>query len=137
MKKIWVYLLGVLTGFVVTFVVLALIGVAMNAKNNPRTGASNGMTFFETPGDVVEPSSVKVFQALGDGTALAFCKGDELYDWYGTTAVLLYNEEGTPYYDEQIVNASAGKAFRQIGIYRYPTKNGMGKTVPIVMLMDK
>ncbi|MBP5542249.1 MAG: hypothetical protein J6X88_11490 [Bacteroidales bacterium] len=137
MKKIWIYLLGVLTGIVVTIVVLVIIGLIVNAQNDPRTGATNGMSFFETPGDVVESSSVKVFQALGDGAALAFCKGDEPYDWYGTTAVLLYNEEGMPYYDDQIVNASAGKVFRQIGIYRYPTKNGIDKTVPIVMLMDK
>lgn len=136
MKKIWIYLLGVLTGIVVTFVVLGIIAVVVDAKNDPGTGAINGMSFFETPGDVVESSSVKVFQALGDGYGLAFCKGDRHYG-YGTTAVLLYNEEETPYYDEQVVNAKQGMCFRQIGIYRYPTKNGIDKTVPIVMLMDK
>ena len=136
MKKIWVYLLGVLTGIVVAIIILAIIGVTMNAKNDPGTRMTNGMSFFETPGDIVEPSSVKVFQALGDGAALAHCKGKEKYDWYGDPIVLLYNEVGDPYYDEQIINAPNGKSFRQVGIYRYSSRMG-DKTVPIVMLLDK
>lgn len=136
MKKIWVYLLGVLTGMVVTVIAFAIIGVAMNSKNDPGTRMTNGMSFFEEPGDEVEPESVKVFQALGNGTALAESKGDGNYIYSGPN-VLLYNEEGLPYYDEQVVNAPKGKCFRQVGIYRYPTKSGVDKTVPIVMLMDK
>ena len=136
MKKIWVYLLGVLTGIVISVIVLAIIGVAMNAKNDPGTRMTNGMSFFDTPGDIVESSSVKVFQALGDGAALAHCKGKEKYDWYGDPIVLLYNEDGNPYYDDQIINAPNGKSFRQVGIYRYSSRMG-DKTVPIVMLLDK
>lgn len=136
MKKIWVYLLGVLTGIIVTIIVFAIIGVAMHAKNDPGTRMTNGMSFFDTPGDIVESSSVKVFQALGDGAALAHCKGKEKYDWYGDPIVLLYNEDENPYYDEQIINAPNGKCFRQIGIYRYSSRMG-DKTVPIVMLLDK
>lgn len=136
MKKIWIYLLGVLTGIVVTIIILTVIGVAINAKNDPGKRMTNGMSFFEEPGDVVELSSVKVFQALGDGAALAECKGDGNSIFMGPN-VLLYNEDETPYYDEQVVKAPSGKCFRQIGIYRYPTKSGMDKTVPIVMLLDK
>ena len=137
MKKIWVYLLGVLTGIIVTTIAFVIIGAALYAKNDPGIRMTNGMSFFETPGDIIEPSSVKVFQALGDGAALAHCKGKEKYDWYGDPVVLLYNEDGNPYYDEQIINATQGKCFRQIGIYRYQAKSGMDKTVPIVMLLDK
>lgn len=97
---------------------------------------TNGMTFFEEQGDIVEPTSVKVFQALGDGAALAECKGNGSYFYMGLK-VLLYNEDGTPYYDEQVVTAPKGKCFRQVGIYRYPTKSGIDKTVPIVMIMDR
>lgn len=136
MKKIWVYLLGVLTGIIVTIIVLVIIGVAMNTKDDPGTRMANGMSFFETPGDIVEPSSVKVFQALGDGAALANCKVEEMYDLYGDPIVLLYNEEEKPYYDDQIINAPNGKCFRQVGIYRYSSRLG-DKTVPIVMLLDK
>ena len=136
MKKIWVYLLGVLTGIVVTIIVLMIIAVAVNAKNDPSTGMTKGMSFFEQPGDVIESSSVKVFQALGNGAALAMCKGDGTYIHSGPN-VLLYNEQGTPYYDDQVVEAPRGKCFKQVGIYRYPTKSGMDKTVPIVMLLER
>jgi hypothetical protein len=137
MKKIWVYLLGVLTGIVVTIVVMVIIVFVMNAKNDPSIRMTNGMSFFEEPGDMVEPSSVKVFQALSAGTALAECKGNGNSIYMMGPTVLLYNEEGAPYYDEQVVKASNGKCFRQVGIYRYPTESGMDKTVPIVMLLDK
>lgn len=136
MKKIWVYLLGVLTGIVITIIALAIIGVIINSKNDPGTRMTNGMTFFEEPGDIIEPTSVKVFQALGNGAALAECKGNGSSIYMGPN-VLLYNEDGTPYYDEQIVKAPSGKCFRQVGIYRYPTKSGMDKTVPIVMILEK
>lgn len=136
MKKIWVYLLGVLTGIIVTIIVLAIIGGTMNAKNGPGTRMTKGMSFFETPGDVVEPSSVKVFQALGNGAALAHCRGKEKYYSYGDPIVLVYNEDEKPYYDDQIINAPNGKSFRQVGIYRYSSRMG-DKTVPIVMLLDK
>ncbi len=137
MKRVWVYLLGVLTGIVVSIIVMVIIGVAINAGNDPAAKRSNGMTFFETPGDVINEPSFKVFQALGDGAALAEGRGDgHTSAYYGINA-LLYNEEGTPYYDEQVVTAPQGKCFRQVGIYRYPTNSGMNKTVPIVMVMDK
>lgn len=136
MKKIWIYLLGVLTGVVVTIIALAIIATAMNAKNDPGTRMANGMTFFEEEGDIVEPSSVRVFQSLGDGAALALCKGDKPYDIYGDPTVLLYNEEGIPYYDDQVINSPAGMCFRQVGIYRYSSRTG-DRTVPIVMLLDK
>lgn len=128
MKKIWVYLLGVLTGIVVTIVVLGVIGASSKSLS--------GMSFFEQPGDIIELSSVKVFQAHGDGAALAYCKGNEPFDMYGNPVVLLYNEDGTPYYDDQIVKAPSGKCFRQVGIYRYSSRMG-DRTVPIVMLLDK
>lgn len=137
MKKIWVYLLGVLTGIVVTIIALAIIGVAINAKNDPGTRMSNGMSFFDTPGEVINEPSFKVFQALGDGAALAEGKGDSHSSIYLGVNALLYNEEGIPYYDEQIITAPKGKCFRQVGIYRYHTKSGMDKTVPIVMILDK
>lgn len=143
MKKIWIYLLGVLTGAVVTIIVLAIIGTAKR---------TNGMSFFESPGDIMDISSVEVFQSLGDCAALAHTKripqkiehsnGLGLVDsivngGYGDPIVLLYNEDGYPYYDDQIVNAPEGKCFRQMGIYRYPTKSGIDKTVPIVMILDE
>ena len=137
MKKIWVYLLGVLTGAVVGVVILSIIAVNITTKSDPSTRMSKGMSFFEEPGEVINESNFKVFQALGDGTALAEGKGDSHSSTYLGLNALLYNEEGIPYYDEQIVTATQGKCFRQVGIYRYKANSGMEKTVPIVMMLDK
>lgn len=137
MKRIWVYLLGVLTGIVVSVIALIIIAIAINAGNDPATRMSSGMTFFERSGDVIKESSFKVFQALGDGTALAEGKGDSHSSIYTGINVLLYNEKGTPYYDEQIVTVPHGKCFRQVGIYRYSARSGSVKTVPIIMIMEK
>lgn len=128
MKKIWVYLLGILTGVIVTFITLYVIGTANNNLS--------GLSFFEQPSGIIEDSSVKVFQALGDGTALANCKGNKQFDMYGDPIVLLYNEEGSPYYDSQIIKAPKGKCFRQVGIFKYSSNMG-DRTVPIVMLLER
>lgn len=137
MKKIWVYLLGLLSGIVITIVVLLVFGLIIRAKNDPGITMLNGMSFFETPGEVIKETSFKVFQALDDGAALAEGKGDGHSSVYLGLNVLLYSEEKTPYYDEQIVTLPQGKCFRQVGIYRYHAKSGIDKTVPIVMIMDK
>ena len=132
MKKHWIFLLGMLAGMVLTIVVLLVIGKAINSGGGPNM---SGMTFFDQPGDVIELNSVKVFQALSPGTGLAYCKNDVFDDLYLGTIVLLYNEESTPYYDDQIVTAPYGKCFRQVGIYRYHAKE-FDKTVPIVKIAD-
>ena len=74
----------------------------------------------------------EVFQSLGDGTALA--KGDDLYSY--DLIVLLWNDKGEPYYDNQDVIAPKGKCFRQIGIYKYESKDKMHRTIPVVTLLD-
>ena len=131
MKKIWVYLLGVLTGIVVTFIVLFIIGISNNQKS------PDGVVFFDKAGEVMDCSNYQVFQALDDGYALAWEVGE-----YGIpnplgTIALLYNEDGLPYYDRQEVTASYGECFRQVGIFRYKQKTGDYATVPIVMLMKE
>ena len=131
MKKIWVYLLGVLTGVAVA----VIFAVLMYGIDTSAPEEDNGMTFFEAPSDIIETEGVKVFQALGGGYALANCKVEN--NGYWGTSVLLYNEERSPYYYDQVVNAPSGKCFKQVGIYHYPTKNGDYKTVPIVKLLDK
>ena len=129
MKKIWVYLLGVLTGIVVTIIVLFIIGIS-NKQKSP-----DGVEFFDKAGEVMDCTNYQVFQALGDGYALA-CEVDE----YGIpnpvgSIALLYDEDGSPYYDRQTVSTSYGECFRQVGIFRYKQKDGDYATVPIVMVV--
>lgn len=126
---------------------LLLSGVSnMMAQNTNAVGKEKtrqigerilpGMTFFDEVGEILEEKSFQVFQALDDGVALASGKGNGYSVYLGITA-LLYNKEGTPYYDEQVINASKHKCFRVVGIYKYTTRRGDTKTVPIVVLMDK
>ena len=41
------------------------------------------------------------------------------------------NPEGKTYYDEQIIEAP--KCFRQIGVFKYQSRNGIDNTVPVVV----
>ena len=132
MRKIWVYLLGILSGVVLAFFASYIIN---------KTRFSDIM-FFDEPGEIVTEQtlsgdsqavkSFEVFQVLDDGIALAM--GDE---WFSRDLiVLLWNENGEPYYDNQSVIASTGKCFRQIGIYKYKSRDKMHRTIPVVTLMD-
>jgi hypothetical protein len=49
---------------------------------------------------------------------------------------LLVNDEGKYYFDDDIVEIPKGKVARQIGIYRYMTKDNMKKTVRMIKIMD-
>lgn len=129
MKKIWVYLLGVLTGIVVTFIVLAIIG------NSNKQKSPDGVQFFDKAGEVMDCTNYQVFQALGDGYALAWELGEDGFPNPLGSIALLYDENGSPYYDRQTVSASYEDCFRQVGIFRYKQKDGDYATVPIVMLM--
>ncbi len=145
-------MLGVLTGVMLSFLVVHITSKTHKDQtdeesaeyaediSDPESPAADedaavpDITYFDKPGETVESHSVKVFQALDPGFALATGR-DEIDLYYGID-VLLTNDEGTPYYDKQIVKAPKGKSFRQVGIYRY--KSGLGvKTVPVVKLMDK
>ena len=132
MKKWLVFILGVFTGIVLTilFAVIFSSGVKMNGKNN------SGVTWFDKPGDVLEVKSFKVFQVLGDNSALVHGKENN-YNYYGGAVYLLTNDEGKYYYDDEIVDVPKGKIVRQFGIYQYQTRSEFGKTVPIIRIVDK
>ncbi len=125
-------MLGVLSG-----VVLTILGVCIINK-----AESTDITFFEEPGEIVTAQSLwggteivkgfEVFQVLDKGVALA--KGNDLYTW--DLIVLLWNDNGEQYYDNQSVIAPIGKCFRQIGIYKYKSKDEIYRTVPVITLMD-
>ena len=70
---------------------------------------------------------------LDDGVALA--NEIEEYDLPTGIVVLLINKDGKYYYDDQVIKIPAGKCARQVGVYTYPTKMEIEKTVPIVEIM--
>jgi len=132
MKKWIVFLLGFITGIVFTFVVAFITASRSNSDNNQ-------MTFFEKPGECLSINNFEVMQVVGEGCALAYeVKWNSILERYTSTdlLVLIINDNGEYYYDDQIIKVPRGKCMRQVGIYKYPTKMEIEKTVPIVKLMD-
>ena len=133
MKKWLIFLLGFIAGVVFTILTAALFA----------TGSSNesldGATFFEEPGECLSTSQFEVMQAIGDNYALAFEQEYNSFLGYRNTdlLVLITNDNGECYYDQQVIKVPKGKCMRQIGVYKYQTKSEIWKTVPIVKIMDK
>lgn len=131
MKKALIFIGGVVTGVILTFVVLVVIGVAANGGSV----ANNNYVMFEQEGNVISTNSFEVFQVLDSGDALA----NEIED-YGVASgvtVLFLAEDGASYYDDQVIEIPTGKCVRQLGTYKYPTKSGFEKTVPVVGIRNK
>ncbi len=134
MKKWMVFVLGVLVGIIaMAFIdILKMDTGGAGSKNNEEY---DGVTMFDEPGEIFSETSFEVFQVIDKGAALV--TGNGKYNLYTGTKCLLINKEGKLYYDEEIVKVPKGKVARQVGIYQYPNREGMTKTVPIVMIMAK
>lgn len=127
MKKIWVFILGIITGIVLTILFAAIA----TYSSSPVSGGNSGLNIFEQPGDcLINKSSLKIFQTLEQNAALAMIKDD-----YSSGVYLLVNNENKSYYDDQVIKLPTGKCFKQIGTYQYTTKEDILKTVPVVQVM--
>lgn len=131
MKKWVIFVLGFIAGAVFLFFVLLIIG--KSSSND------NGMTYFDKPGKCISKKDFKVFQVIGEGYALA----EERLEFSseitlpGNLLVLVTNDNGELYYDDQIIEVPKGKCMRQIGVYEYQTRMETIKTVPIVQVMNE
>lgn len=123
MKKTLIFIGGVVTGVVLTFLFAFIV--------NSRNTANDNFVLFEQEGKVISTKPFEVFQVLDSGDALANEEG------FSGLTVLFHNEDGAFYYDDQVIKVPAGKCVRQLGIYKYPTKSGFEKTVPIVGIRNK
>ncbi|MEE0883379.1 MAG: hypothetical protein U0L65_08175 [Bacteroidales bacterium] len=131
MKKWIVFVLGFVSGIVFLFLVLLIIG---------KTYATNdGMTYFEKPGKCISTKEFEVIQVIGDGYALAreIVDRTSLINIPSGLLVLVTNENGELYYDDQVIKVPEGKCMRQIGVYEYQTRMETTKTVPIVQVMNE
>ena len=135
MKKWVVFLLGMIAGGVLTFVMMLVLAIGANTNAN-----NNGITLFDQPGECLNAKAFEVMQVVDNNHALAHeVEWDELLEDYMQTGllVLVTNDNGEYYYDDQIIEVPQGMCMRQVGIYRYQTRMDMEKTVPIVKLMSK
>lgn len=137
MKKWVVFLLGLISGVVLTLVTMVILAMGANTNAN-----NNGVTLFDQPGECLNAKAFEVMQVVDNNHALAHeLEWNEILESYVPTAsgllVLVTNDNGDYYYDDQIIEVPDGMCMRQVGIYRYQTMSDMEKTVPIVKLMNK
>lgn len=124
MKKALSFIGGFVTGIVATILVAAFIGAAIQADDG-----FPGLTLFPEKGDCITTSgAITVFQVLAPDVALALT-GEVI-----CPVVMLTNYDNKYYYDGQKIEIPSGKCARQIGTYRYTTKDERVKTVPAVVI---
>lgn len=143
MKKGLVFVLGVVTGFILAVLLAFLLngksksGPDVIGESGTETEeSSDGIKLFDEPGDIIEENSFEVFQVIAENAALVKGKGGGRTIYIGPV-YLIVNYDRKYYYDDEKINTPKGKVVRQIGIYQYPTKNDIVKTVPIIEIMDE
>lgn len=121
MKSFLIFLAGLITG------VGLIIGFALLYN-----ASSDGMTMFEQPGECVSTNAFRVIQVL-DGGALAMEYSQGLPTGL---AVFILDQNNASYYDDQLINTPKGQCARQVGIFKYTSKDGDAKTVPVVEILE-
>lgn len=127
MKSILVFISGTAVGAVLSFLVfLCMTGHFLNDK----------IILFEKEGRCISDHSFEVFEVLNSGEALASEFSREYATATGLMVLFPKKKEGSHYVGE-VIEIPAGKCAKQIGVFKYPTKVGREKTVPVVEIGDK
>ena len=117
------FFLGVLTGIVLTFVSLFVIGLVYQKSKDSTIQYLENPVSYENK----KETSFKVFQVL-ENKALANEVSDTFYNsvmYLGNTVLLL----GDNYYNDQVVNV---KNPQRVGTFTYITTEKERMTVPII-----
>lgn len=116
------FFLGVLTGAVLTFAGLFVIGLA-----SQKLADKDPVHYLEQPVSYEnkKETSFQVFQVLGNA-ALASEVSNKEYKWYNGNTVLLRGEN---FYTDQIVKV---KNPQRVGTYKYQSKADRPMTVPVI-----
>jgi len=122
------FLFGLLLGIIGTLGFLYVLG--------QRT--QDQIMLFSEKGRCITKKDLIVFQVISPSKALVRPSVDfnkDMENVLGMFGVmLLVNDTGETYYDDEIVKVPAKTCARQIGTYKYPTKNNNYKTVPVVRI---
>ncbi len=118
------FLLGIVTGVILTFAALFVIGLV-----NQNSADSDPVQYLEKPVSYEnkKETSFKVFQVIGNAALAREASdrigGDVMY--LGNTVVVL----GENYYSDQVLTI---KNPQRVGTYSYTTNSGMPMTVPVL-----
>lgn len=128
-KFILTYIGGIVTGVILTFVFAFVVNY-----HSYSSSPSDDVEMFKTPQQEVKVQSFRVMQVLPDGSALAIVEDADDFSYIGIIVMFL---RGPVFYDHQIIEVPSGKRAMQVGSYKYITKQGNVKTVPVVQFLDK
>ena len=132
-KFILTYVGGIVTGVVLMFVFLYFVGTSQQGQAN---SIDRDIVMFEKPQQSIRCNKFRVFQVLPNGSALASADDDDNLDDLGMIVMFL-SGDGESYFDDQKIIVPSGKCVRQVGTYKYMTRQNMEKTVPVVEIMDE
>lgn len=145
MSKGLSYILGILTGILLTLGAIAIIAHTRN--NSGENGVSkekkaklpDGVTMLDEPIPFTEAKNFKILQVVFEDAALAQSEeriGLSSHVYYGDPVVLIVTEQHNTFYDDQIIKTPKNGKVMQIGTYKYQTKMGW-KTVPIIHITEE
>lgn len=119
-KKILIYIGGIVSGIVLTLVVLFIIAKASGASDND-------IKYFDAPisFENKQCASFEVFQVF---TNHALARESSGYDMYLGKVVLL-ESNNIPFYTDQVVTINNPK---QVGTYSYNSRDDRPLTVPVI-----
>ncbi len=132
-KFILTYVGGIVTGIILMFI---LAWVVNSTQQGQANSIDRDVVMFEKPQQIIRCNKFRVFQVLPNGSALASTDDDDNFDNLGVVVMFL-SDDGSSYFDDQKILVPSGKCVRQIGTYKYTTRQDMEKTVPVVEIMDK
>lgn len=118
MKKSIVFILGILTGILLTvvFAVIYSHHLESDPENDPR------ITYFDTPSAFTASDKYEVFQVLPNG---ALARSEDFVVVY-----ILANGQNT-FYNDQIIRITSENKAVQIGTFKYKSKLGE-RVVPVI-----
>lgn len=135
MNKLSSFFVGVIVGIIFTLIFATLL--ANSSESSESENSITGLSFFDSPGQVMDVQEYKIIQVIDDEYALATALSDKKYNLYTGIVVLLVSNGESGFYDDKIIKAPKGKFFRQIGTYRYENRIEMLKTVPAIGIFDE
>jgi hypothetical protein len=122
------FLFGLLLGIIGTLGFLYVLGQQTQGQ----------LVLSPEKGQCITKKDLIVFQVIGPSKALVRPSVDfnkDMENVLGMFGVmLLVNDTGETYYDDEIVKVPAKTCARQIGTYQYPTRDNNYKTVPVVRI---
>ena len=140
MSKGLSYILGILTGILLTLGAIAIINNTgeNGVSKEKKAKLPDGVTMLDEPIPFTEARNFKIMQVIFKDAALAQSEEILGYDhsYYSDPVVLIVADQENTFYDDQIIKTPQNGKVMQIGTYKYKTPMGW-KTVPIIHISEE